>query len=120
VVDDACAPNVSVHPPGNPEGIHGRDAVKGLLSFVRGVFPDLFIELVDEIGEGDKVVMRWFTGGTQRGPWRKGVPPTGKSVRWTGISIYRISSGKIVEEWFEENPRGLEQPVGVQQGERST
>lgn len=42
-----------------------------------------------------------------------GITPTGKRVTITGISIHRIASGKIVEEWQEWDSLGLMQQLGV-------
>ena len=43
-------------------------------------------------------------GGVCRPPgWRAweyaGIAPTGKMLKWRGISIYRIADGKILEDW---------------------
>jgi predicted ester cyclase len=42
-----------------------------------------------------------------------GVPPTGKRLEMTGIVIYRIAGGKIVERWAQHDVLGLMQQLGV-------
>lgn len=42
-----------------------------------------------------------------------GIPPTGKPVTVTGINLYRVVNGKIVEEWWQEDILGLMQQLGV-------
>jgi predicted ester cyclase len=42
-----------------------------------------------------------------------GIPPTGKPVTWTGITIYRLADGKIVEEKGKEDSLGLMQQLGA-------
>ena len=42
-----------------------------------------------------------------------GIPPTGKPVEATGISIARIVDGKVVEDYTEWNALGLMQQVGA-------
>lgn len=50
------------------------------------------------ISEGDKVVTRYKSTGTQRGTFN-GLDSTGKKVIIYETSIYRIANGKIAEQW---------------------
>lgn len=52
----------------------------------------------DMIAEGDKVVVRYTLYATHTGEFR-GVKPTGKEVKVSGIEIFRIEAGKIIEFW---------------------
>jgi len=47
--------------------------------------------------EGDRVAFRWSIHGTHLGDWL-GIPPTGNHVTATGISVYRIAGGRVVDE----------------------
>jgi predicted ester cyclase len=38
---------------------------------------------------------------------------TGKKVKTTGISLYRIANGKIVEHWAEMDSLGVLQQLGL-------
>jgi predicted ester cyclase len=62
--------------------------------------------------DGDKVVSRWTCHGTHRGEFL-GVAPTGKHVTFTGINIYRITHGKSVERWAQEDAISLYQQLGL-------
>jgi predicted ester cyclase len=75
-------------------------------------FPDLKVTSEFELADGDKVVMRWTAAGTHNGELM-GIPPTGKRVQMTGISISRVAGGKIVEEWNETDQMNLMQQLGV-------
>jgi steroid delta-isomerase-like uncharacterized protein len=75
-------------------------------------FPDIKINIEDEIGEGDKVVTRWTFQGTHQGELM-GMPATGKRVSVSGISTDRIANGKVVEHWAELDMLGLMQQLGV-------
>jgi predicted ester cyclase len=56
------------------------------------------------------VVTRWTIRGTHQGElW--GTAPTGKQVTYTGITINRMTEGKIVEDWFEGDVLGLLQQI---------
>src|ERR671911_2112318 len=79
--------------------------------FRRG-FPDVVSTIEDLIAEGDKVVARWRARATHRGEY-VGVPPTGRVVEFTGISVYRIERGKIAESWNVEDKLGLMRQIGV-------
>ena len=78
-------------------------------------FPDLNRPIDDLVAEGDKVVARWRAEGTHKGPFM-GSPPTGKFVSTTGITIFRLKDGKIVEEWGQSDTIGLLQQVGAMPG----
>jgi predicted ester cyclase len=42
-----------------------------------------------------------------------GIPPTGKQVKVSGITIDRLEGGKIVEEWGSFDQLGMLQQIGV-------
>ena len=60
----------------------------------------------DLIAEEDKVVARVTGYGRHEGTYR-GVPATGRKVRMTGIVIWRIRRGKIVERWSASHTEDL-------------
>ena len=61
-------------------------------------FPGLQTTHEDTIAEEDKVVIRWTLSSTHTGPWL-GISPTGRSFCVSGIDIFRIVDGKLVELW---------------------
>jgi steroid delta-isomerase-like uncharacterized protein len=75
-------------------------------------FPDLERTIEDLVAEGDKVVARWTAKGTHTGDFQ-GIPPTGRVATSSGITIFRIVDGRIVEEWSESDMLGLLQQVGA-------
>ena len=75
-------------------------------------FPDLQRPVEDLVAEGDRVVARWRSIGTHRGTFQ-GIPPTGKQVTMSGITVFRIENAKIVEEWSESDVLGMLQQMGV-------
>jgi predicted ester cyclase len=76
----------------------------------RTSFPDVHMEIVDLIAEGDRVVGRFTCSGTHLGEWL-GQAPTGR--RFEGIDevyFFRFSGGRIVHAWgIEDTLRRLEQ-----------
>ena len=75
-------------------------------------FPDLERTIEDLVADGDKVVARWSAKGTHTGDFQ-GIPPTGRVATSSGITIFRIADGRIVEEWSESDSLGLLQQLGA-------
>jgi len=95
--------------PGQAPGLEGSKQKWAM--YFAGV-PDLSAKIEDLVAEGDKVVVRFTAEGTHQGNLL-GVPPTGKRLRVTGISIYRLVEGKVMEHWEEGDRLGLLQQLGV-------
>lgn len=111
-LDEIVAANLIAHNqiPGLPPGLEG-----GKIAHMGGVasFPDMYVKTEDLIAEGDKVVERWTLSGTFTGTPFFGAQANGKKFSVTGISIYRISNGQIVEHWGEMDFLGLLQQLGM-------
>ena len=75
-------------------------------------FPNVHLTVEDMIAEGDKVVTRYTSRGTQKGAF-VGIPPTGKQMTVSSIVVARIADGKIVEEWGLDDQMGMLQQLGV-------
>ena len=91
---------------------HGRDGLKQKISTMLDAFPGQQWVIQEQIAEGDRLVERWTFTGTHKGEFR-GIPPTGKEVSVSGISIARISDGKIAEGWTNFDAMGLMVQLGV-------
>jgi predicted ester cyclase len=110
--EDIYAPHYISHQPAGDEDLRGSEAIKQFAAGVREAFPDLEITIEDQIAEGDKVLTRLRTRGTHRGElW--GIPPTGKEVKITNLSMSRIEGGKMAEEWPAPDRLGMMQQLGV-------
>ncbi|NIO72292.1 MAG: ester cyclase [Anaerolineae bacterium] len=92
--------------------IHGVENVKQSMAGFRAAFPDQHFTIEDEIGEGDKVVVRYVYRGTHQGEFQ-GIAPTGKQVAVAGIAIYQITGGRIEEVWVASDSLGLMQQLGA-------
>ena len=75
-------------------------------------FPDVKFTVEDQIAEADKVVTRVSFTATHKGEFR-GIAPTGRKVEVTGVVIFKIVNGKIVETWAEMDTLGWMQQLGV-------
>lgn len=97
VLDTLVAPDFVYHFLNGVE-YKGIEGAKQFIAGHRQSFPDWQEEIVDMISEGDKVVTRYKSTGTQRGEFN-GLAPTGRKVTIYETSIYRIANGKLAEQW---------------------
>ena len=88
----------------------GINGVKAWLGEQWGSFPNLEITEYFTVTQGDVVVARWKARGRSEGNFLI-LPPTGKTVEYTGVSMYRIEEGKIAEIWETRNTLGIMQQL---------
>jgi len=110
VADDIYDENFVIHM--SPSDLKGTKSIKEYALMLRNAFPDLKFKIEDQIAEGDKVATRWAVTGTHKGEYM-GVAATGKFVSNTGISLYRIIDGKMVESWVSSDNLGVMQKLGA-------
>lgn len=106
IIDELAAPSLSVQYPIMPQVVRGTKTFRKVMEEFRSAFPDSDLQIEEEIAEDDKVVIRWSFSGTNQGRLL-GISATGKKVKWTGITIYRIVDGKVMEEKGEEDFLGF-------------
>ena len=85
---------------------------KTAYAWLRTVWGDWRMTIDEMIAEGDRVVVLWTFHGTQQGEYY-GLPPAGRPVTYSGINIFRLSGGKIVEIWDLCDRLWLWQQLGV-------
>jgi len=108
-VDEFMAADYVEHP--RPSTLpRGTEGLKQLIASYRAAFPDLKAALDDIFAEGQMVAFRWSVGGTHLGDWL-GIPPTGNHVTATGITLFRIILGKVVEGWTSIDLNPTEEEV---------
>ena len=96
--------------PGNP--LNGPAGQKKIAEDYRAAFPDVHMTIDLMVAEGDMVVARWTNEGTNTGQWGD-VPATGKRSRFSGVNIFRIVDGKVVEIWNHRDDLGAMQQLGA-------
>lgn len=113
VVDDLMEPNFVHYGETLFPRIEGSAAIKAGVRGVINAYPDGRTVVEDMVAEGDTVVCLLSWRGTHQGPFM-GIPPTGKTSSWRGISTYRFNAaGKIVERWANMDVVGQLQDLGV-------
>ena len=97
-----------------PEGdFVGPEGLRQAIAVLPTAFADLSVSIDDLIAAEDKVVVGWTFRATHRGRVL-GIPPTGRQVAMAGISILRMTQGRIVEDWVEQDTLGLLTQLGVE------
>ena len=105
---EVASPNVLVHPTAMPceAGYYAETGVEQWLGEQWSAFPDLTVVDDFSVATGDIVAARWHAQGTSQGDFL-GVAPTGRSLDYTGLSMYRIEVGRIAEIWETRNTLGI-------------
>ena len=96
----------------SPVPVRGPEGVKSWSRALAAAFPDLSVELLDLIADGDRVAVRARWRGTHKGPFF-GAEATGNAVDFTGMVFWRIAGGKIAERWANLDRATLMQQLGV-------
>jgi predicted ester cyclase len=79
----------------------------------RASFPDVHMEVVELIAEGDKVVGRFRCSATHLGEWL-GHAPTGRRFeRVDEVSIFRFRDGRIADAWSLEDSQSRLRQLGL-------
>lgn len=96
--------NILIHPTAMPceATYYGINSAHNWLETQWKSFPDLTIIDYFTVAEGDIVATHWKARGTSKGNFLM-LPPSGKSVGYTGSSMYRIENGQIAEIWETRN-----------------
>ena len=99
-----------------PDSMHlpalDSDAWVALLdAFLEG-FPDLHLHVQDTVADEDMNAQRILFTGTHTGHFR-GLPPTGRKVRFSGLELSRMVDGKAAEHWFQMDTLTMFDQLGL-------
>ncbi|GAB2919508.1 ester cyclase [Streptomyces mayteni] len=97
MIDEVIAPDVLFHAP-VPMRETGPRALAQVWETLLRAFPDLQVRVEDVIAEGDRVAIRNTVSGTHRGEYR-GLPPTGRTVSYGEMFVFRFVDGRVAEIW---------------------
>jgi steroid delta-isomerase-like uncharacterized protein len=90
----------------------GRDAFRAYVATVRAAFPDFHNTVEDLIAEGGKVAAHLTYRGTHTGPVFE-IAPTHRRVTYSGVALFRIASGPIVDGYVLGDTVSLLRQLGV-------
>ena len=110
-LDDLLDDQYTGHFTGVPVPMN-RQSLKQFVDLSAGPFPDFSHQIEDLLAEDDKVVARVTYSGTHRREFM-GLPATGKQVRFSGINIFWLKGGKVVEQWSQSDQLSMLQQMGA-------
>jgi steroid delta-isomerase-like uncharacterized protein len=111
VLDELAAPDYLDHDP--PFGASGTvDGWREMATMIRDAFPDWHSDLHALYSEDDIVIERFTASGIHKGAIF-GMPPSDTLCRMSGINVFRVRDGKIVERWGRVDELGLLRQLGV-------
>jgi predicted SnoaL-like aldol condensation-catalyzing enzyme len=101
------------HDPNLPQ-IRNQKEFKQWIQALKTGFPLPYYRTVSEdyITESDQVVSRWTCDVTGKGEYF-GLPPMGRQIIFSGITIFRFVGGKIAECWWSYDNLGALQQAGL-------
>jgi steroid delta-isomerase-like uncharacterized protein len=112
VADEVFAPDYVRHDLRPTQAAPGPEGQKQIARAFRTAFPDLRFEVEMVIAEDDYVMARWIASGTHAGRWGD-VEPTGRSVTFSGVNVFRLEGGCVAEIWNHRDDLGLQEQLGV-------
>jgi steroid delta-isomerase-like uncharacterized protein len=107
-IPEMLAPDGVIHD--GPTDSTGPEGFYPFFDRMNGTFSEIHVTLEDTIAEGTGACIRW-TCTMQHTGSGLGVPPTGKTIRITGISILHASGGKIIEAWQNWDMLGMMEQI---------
>jgi predicted ester cyclase len=102
-LDELVAADFVDSTPGLASKETGPVVVRHAQERIRGLFPSVEYVIDDLIGEGDKVVARYKVNAATL---------AGQEVHITGMTIFRLSGGKIRETWIINDQIELYRQLG--------
>jgi predicted ester cyclase len=112
LIDELFADGLVVHNGGNV--FHGRDGFRAAVTKVWvPAFPDLAVDVVLQIAEGDLVCDHVLFSGTHTGASFHGIEPQGKAFTMTQTTISRVEDGRVAEFWEDYDYAGLRRQLGA-------
>jgi len=97
---------------GTGQEARGRDAIRARAVALLTAFPDLTLERVELLIDGDRHADRWVLSGTHRGELL-GLPASGKRVRVEGATFTRMGAdGLVAADVHFSDLLGLMQQLG--------
>jgi steroid delta-isomerase-like uncharacterized protein len=112
VAHEVFAPDYVRHDLRPSAALPGPEGQAKIAADFRIAFPDLRMTVDLIVAEDDLVAARWTAAGTHSGPWAE-VAPTGAEVTFSGMNVFRVREGKVVELWNHRDDLGLMEQLGA-------
>jgi steroid delta-isomerase-like uncharacterized protein len=77
---------------------HGAAEIRAYFEATFAAIPDLVVEMLALVEQGDEVFVRWRLSGTQQGRLQ-GLEGTGRKIRLDGVDHFTLRDGKIASNF---------------------
>jgi steroid delta-isomerase-like uncharacterized protein len=77
----------------------GHDGFKAFMQGFKGAFPNIRLNIKDQVATDDAVVTEFMAVGTHTGPLQTpagDIPATGRTAEWPVVEVWRVKNGKVV------------------------
>jgi steroid delta-isomerase-like uncharacterized protein len=112
VIDELVAADYVGWVAGVPDPVRGRESLRERLRAYADAFPDARLTVQDQLAADGKVATRWSGRGTHAGDLAE-LATTGKEVTVSGLTISRVESARVVEQWTTWDRLGLLVQLGA-------
>lgn len=107
VADQIFADSYVAHIADIPSPINSADEFKQFVTLFRALSPDICFTIEDQVAEGDKVATRWSVR-----LQTSGGGSTDEGTLVTGMSMHKMTNGKLVESWDNWDSMAAFQSMG--------
>lgn len=99
-----------------------REAIRAVLQDICTTFPDVVLEPIQILADGEWIAMRCYFSGIHTGVGQHpfvheglltGIPATGKSIKVQHIHMFRFKNGQIVEHLASRDDVGMMRQLGL-------
>ncbi|MBX0294289.1 ester cyclase [Haloarcula nitratireducens] len=111
-IPEVTAESITVHDPGHPEVVTGRDGLEAYLRELHEGFPDFHVTIEEMLTSGDIVMAKWTVTGTHEGQFGE-FPPTGNAMELEGMDKVLLEDGKILEHRAHYDTREMLEQLGL-------
>lgn len=110
-MDELTSSSLTIHDPALHNQKEGLRGYKELENQFKRAFPDKRTKIEDIFSSDDKVLVRWSTQAKHKGDL-KDIPATNKDIKISGMTLYMLKNGKIVEIFQQWDRLGLLEQIG--------
>lgn len=95
---------------------HGREGFRDFMQGFTEAFPDIKIQVTNQVANEDQVVNEFTARGTHTGTLMTpagAIPPTGRTVDFIVCEVYRVKNGKFVSLHNYQDAASLMRQLGL-------
>lgn len=111
-LEQLCTNDVKINDPAAANAKKGIQSLKELEMSYKMAFPSKVCKIDQSWITEDAIIIYWTVSAIHKGTFQD-IPATGKSVKFSGISIYKFSNNKISEIIQNWDCMGLYEQLGL-------